>query len=115
MLKTCQIVQSGVCLPRYGVMLHRKINNIGVTSSDEDLHQASVKPVMVKDFQRLCAWKGVNELVDILHKNVVYYEPDTDKSGLVVINKPYGLAAHKAEDSSFCLNDCLGSLASKLA
>ena len=96
------------------MMLHRKINNAGVTNPDEDLHQASVKHVMVKDFQRLCAWKGVNELVDILHKNVVYYEPDTDKSGLVVINKPYGLAAHKAEDSSFCLNDCLGSLATKL-
>ena len=96
------------------MMLHRKINNTGVTNPDEDLHQASVKHLMVKDYQRLCAWKGVNELVDILHKNVVYYEPDTDKSGLVVINKPYGLAAHKAEDSSFCLNDCLGSLATKL-
>jgi len=114
MLKTCQIVQTGLCLPRYGVALHRMITTAGgLDNPNQEQHQASVRPV-VKDFKSLCAWKSTNELVDILHKNVVYYEPESDKSGLVVINKPYGLAAHKAEDSSFCLDDCLGSLASKL-
>jgi len=95
-------------------MLHRMINTAGgVNNPDQELDQARIRPV-VKDFQRLSAWKSMNDLVDILHKNVVYYEPESDNSGLVVINKPYGLAAQKTEDSSFCLEACLGSLASKL-
>ena len=67
-----------------------------------------------KDYQRLCAWKDTREVVDILFNNVVYHEPDTDKTGLVVINKPYGLPLHPAKDSPYCLASCLTGLADKL-
>jgi len=69
---------------------------------------------LVKDYQGLCAWKDSSEVVDTLFSNIVYHEPDTDKSGLVVINKPYGLALNPAKDSPYSLATSLTGLAQKL-
>jgi len=80
-------------------------------------HQPRPQPstrALVKDYQRMCAWKDTSKVVESLYKNVVYHEPESDRTGLVVINKPYGLALHKADDSAYCLYDCLGDLARKL-
>jgi len=68
-----------------------------------------------KDYSKLCTWKDREALVRALYDNVVYHEPETDPTGLVVINKPYGLSLKETKDSPYCLSECLASLADKLA
>jgi len=113
MLKLEYAFLSGPRIPRFGRVLWRKINS-GIPENkplpDSPSSQGGAR-LLVRDFQSLCTWKGSTELVDKLHKNIVYYEPESDKSGLVVLNKPYGLALRKTEDSPYCLESCLEELA----
>lgn len=69
---------------------------------------------LMKKIERLCSWNSTSELVDELYKSIIYHEPVKDNSGLIVLNKPYGLALNTAKDSSYCLVGCLKALADKL-
>jgi len=71
-------------------------------------------PKILNTFAKLNKWKSQATLVDHLKKNVVFYNPKEDEHGLVVINKPYGLPIKKAEDSEYCLEGCIGALATLL-
>lgn len=71
-------------------------------------------PKLVNIYNRLSSWKSQKQLVDKLHSNVVFYNPEVDKHGLVVINKPYGLSVKEAKDSEYCLEKCTGALAGLL-
>jgi len=64
-------------------------------------------------FKNVTNFKSKEKLTNYLFKSIVYNNPD-DKTGLIGINKPYGLAKYKAEDSEFCLEDCLPGLAERL-
>lgn len=72
------------------------------------------EPNLVNIYNRLNTWKSQSQLVDKLHSNVVFYNPEEDNHGLVVVNKPYGLAVKEAKDSQYCLEGCLGGLAGLL-
>ena len=69
---------------------------------------------LLREYGRLCAWNDENDLVENLLKNIVYFEPENDKSGLVVLNKPYGLPKSTASDAAYCLESALPQLALKL-
>jgi len=83
-------------------------------SSDQGENKAAGGQKVVNVYTRLHSWKSSGKLVDDLHSNVVYYDPENDDSGLVVINKPQGLAVKPAKDSAHCLESCLPALAARL-
>jgi len=62
----------------------------------------------------LCAWKNQDALLEELFENIVYHEPESDKSGLVVLNKPYGLPRKPSNDSLYALEPVLPILSDKL-
>ena len=68
----------------------------------------------MKEIEKLSVWKDENALVEDLHSNIVYYEPDKDQTGVVIINKPYGLPKELSEDSQFSLVKALPDLAKRL-
>jgi len=59
------------------------------------------------------AARPLQETVEELAAGIVYTEDDAG-SGLVVLNKPYGLPVNKAEDSPVSLSACLPALAQRL-
>ena len=72
------------------------------------------KSRLKKHFETICVWKDQNDLVDHIHSNIVYHDPANDESGLVVINKPYGLPKSVSNDSPFALTPVLPLLAEKI-
>ena len=68
----------------------------------------------MREIEKLSVWKDENALVKDLESNIVYYEPDTDQTGVVILNKPYGLSKDVSEDSQFCLVKALPQLAKRL-
>ena len=80
------------------------------TKSDE----AKKKKSILKEFGRLTVWKDEKSLVNDLYSNIVYYEPERDKSGIVILNKPYGLSKEQSDDSQFSLARALPLLAKEL-
>jgi len=71
-------------------------------------------PKLLNTFNRLNTWRSQANLVEDLKKNVLFYNPEDDKHGLVIINKPYGLPVNKSQDSEYCLEGCTGALANVL-
>jgi len=69
---------------------------------------------MVKEYKNLCVWRDLIKVVDNLFNNIVYHDQERDKTGLVVINKPYGLPLSPSKDSPISLDMCLSGLANKL-
>ncbi len=62
---------------------------------------------------RAMAAKPLRETVEELGAGVVYAE-EPGGSGLIVVNKPYGLPVNPAEDSPVSLTACLPGLAERL-
>jgi hypothetical protein len=62
---------------------------------------------------RAMAAKPLREMVEELAAGVVYAE-EPGGSGLIVVNKPYGLPVNTAEDSPVSLTACLPGLAERL-
>ena len=71
-------------------------------SSDQGGNKVADGQKAVNVYTRLNSWKSSGKLVDDLHSNVVYYDPENDDSGLVVINKPHGLAIKPAKVNIAC-------------
>lgn len=71
------------------------------------------KKTLSSVFKNVTNFRSKEKLTNSLFKSIVYNNPD-DKTGLIGINKPYGLAKYKAEDSEFCLENCLPDLAERL-
>ena len=94
--------------------------NIKIKNVDSDLSESSKikenKTVhkLKREYEHLCVWKDQNDMVEQLYSNIVYYEPEKDKSGLVVLNKPYGLPKSTGDDSTYSLETSLPHLADKL-
>ena len=95
--------------------------NIKIKNVDSDLSESSKsikddKTVhkLRREYEHLCVWKDQNDMVESLYSNIVYYEPEKDKSGLVVLNKPYGLPKSTGDDSTYSLETSLPHLADKL-
>ena len=83
--------------------------------SHRQASEGKTKPKsFMKEIEKLTVWKDENALVEDLHSNIVYYQPDKDKTGVVIINKPYGLPKEMSEDSQFSLVKALPHLAKKL-
>jgi len=66
---------------------------------------------LVAYFRKMNAWPSQTALTSHLFSNIVYHEPEKDKHGLVVLNKPHGLPLHPSEDSVYSLTSSLKSLA----
>ena len=66
---------------------------------------------LVSYYRSMNAWPSQAALTSHLFENIVYHEPDKDKHGLVVLNKPHGLPLNPSEDSAFSLKSSLQSLA----
>ena len=66
---------------------------------------------LVAYFRNMNAWPSQAALTAHLFSNIVYHEPEKDKHGLVVLNKPHGLPLHRSEDSAYSLTSSLKSLA----
>jgi len=88
----------------------------GVKNVEKDIHAGKDNKVsnVAREYQKLCVWRDISQVVDTLYNNVVYHDKERDKSGLVVINKPYGLPLRPSEDSAYSLDMCLPGLASRL-
>ena len=65
---------------------------------------------LVVYFRKMNAWPSQTALTSHLFSNIVYHEPEKDKHGLVVLNKPHGLPLHPSEDSLYSLTTSLKSL-----
>ena len=65
-------------------------------------------------YKKLGTWKDQDALTSHLYSNILYFEPEQDKHGLVVINKPYGLPLHSQEDSPYSLESSSKGLAEML-
>ena len=90
-----------------------RIQNLEEGSDKQIFREKKTKSIL-REFEKLTVWKDENSLVEDLYSNIVYYEPERDKSGVVILNKPYGLAKEKSDDSQFCLVKALPLLAKKL-
>jgi len=113
MLPTRCCLKSVIC--RRPISLLYKIETRTFSNSTVVEDEMHYKPKStLKEYKKLCTWKHLGELVDNLEKNIVYYQPETDKTGLVVVNKPYGLAARAAQDSEFCFEAALAGLSNRL-
>ena len=93
--------------------------NVQIKNVDSDLSESSkskknIANKLKREYEHLCVWKDQNEIVEHLYSNIVYYEPEKDKSGLVVLNKPYGLPKSTGDDSKYSLETSLPHLADKL-
>ena len=92
-------------------------NNAQIKNIDGDFqdNKQNTKTKKLKNiYQQLCNWKDLNELTEQLFENIVYYEPDNDKSGLIVLNKPHGLPKLPTDDCKYALEPSLPLLAKKL-
>ena len=69
---------------------------------------------LVAYFRKMNSWASQSDLTSHLFSNIVYHEPEKDKHGLVVLNKPHGLPVHPSEDSLYSLTSSLKSLADML-
>jgi len=52
-----------------------------------------------------------HELLEYLSANIIHAD---NKSGIIVINKPYGLRIKPSEETKICLESCLKDLAEVL-
>ena len=82
--------------------------------SEGPTNQESKTKSLLKEFEKLAVWKDEKSFVEDLYSRIVYYQPEKDKSGVVILNKPYGLAKDQSEDSEFCLVRALPLLAREL-
>jgi len=81
---------------------------------DEIMEENSMrKKKLAWRFARLANWKSRQDLTDQLIKNIVY-QNDGDKSGLIGLNKPYGLPNNPAKDIPYSVTGCLTDLAEHL-
>jgi len=64
-------------------------------------------------YKGLTAFNNKEKLEEYLLKNILYMNPE-DKSGLIGINKPYGLPNYPSQDCNHSLQSCLPFLAEKL-
>ena len=83
------------------------------SESTKDQKSKRKTKLLKKEFESLCSWKDQSELVSELQSNIVYHEPQ-DKTGLVVLNKPYGLPKTPSEDCQYSLESSLPHLADQL-
>ena len=83
-------------------------------TTDTQSNETKKKKSILKEFGRLTVWKDEKSLVNDLYRNIVYYEPERDKSGIVILNKPYGLGKEQSDDSEFSLARALPLLAKEL-
>jgi hypothetical protein len=74
-------------------------------------HKAGSK--FLRRLGRAMAAKPLRETVEELAAGLVYAE-EPGGSGLIVVNKPYGLPVNAAEDSPVSLTACLPGLAERL-
>ena len=73
------------------------------------------KQLKMADFyRRTNIWSMQEKLTKHLFANILYHEPEQDRHGLVVLNKPYGLPLRNSEDSAYSLESSMESLASLL-
>jgi len=81
---------------------------------DEIMEENSTrKKKLAWSFERLASWKSRQDLTAQLIKNIVY-QNDIDKSGLIGLNKPYGLPNYPAKDIPYSVAGCLTDLAEHL-
>jgi len=95
------------------------IKTVQIKNIDSDLRQKPYQEgkkvkTLRNEVQSLCAWKDQDELLEELFENIVYHEPESDKSGLVVLNKPYGLPRKPSDDSLYALESVLPLLSDRL-
>ena len=91
-----------------------RIRNLEEVQESQASERKTKSKSFMKEIEKLSVWKDENALVEDLHSNIVYYEPDKDQTGVVIINKPYGLPKELSEDSQFSLVKALPDLAKRL-
>jgi len=64
-------------------------------------------------YKGLTAFNNKQKLEEILLKSIIYMNPE-DKSGLIGLNKPYGLPNYPSQDCNYSLQSFLPFLAQKL-
>ena len=78
---------------------------------EQDTPAKEKEKKLVACFRKMNVWPSQSALTSHLFSNIVYHEPEKDKHGLVVLNKPHGLPLHPSEDSLYSLTSSLSSLA----
>ena len=125
LMQTSTLLSCNRLFIRFGPRILRQFTvvsqaNVQIKNVDSDLRESTKSKEKIpnnklkRDYERLCVWKDQNDMVEELYSSVVYHEPEKDKSGLVVINKPYGLPKSTGDDSRYSLETSLPHLADKL-